>query len=154
MSPGATPAFCMAAAPDAIASPEVVLPTRRSRMPLRSTIHASVVSSVASRSALVTTFSGSAVPHPVMRADLTSTSWSCGSEPCNGLARHHALAEVGEDSFDTSRERRPHLRIADGAEQVTGLDRTAGAEIGHRFEEPRGRTHDDALGHEEMLAFV
>ncbi len=50
------------------ASPEVVPPTRRSRMPVRSTIHSSLVSRLPSRSALVTTLSGKALPHPVMRA--------------------------------------------------------------------------------------
>jgi hypothetical protein len=51
-----------------MASPVVVPPTRRSRIPVRSTIHASVVSRVASRSAFVTTFSGRAAPQPVRRA--------------------------------------------------------------------------------------
>ena len=53
-------------APASMARPTVVPPTRRSRMPVRSMIHASVVSSVASRSALVTTLSGRAVPQPVI----------------------------------------------------------------------------------------
>src|SRR3954451_17476002 len=177
MCPGATPALSMAALPDAIASVAVVPPTRRSRMPLRSTIHSSLVSSMASRSALVTTLSGSAVPQPEMRADVMSPS--CRSrgaivetpppnpkgirllggrsrrpKPRDRLTGHHPLAQVREDPFDASRERRPNLRLANGAEQVACLDRPARVEIRNRGEEPGRRAHDHPLGHEEMLALV
>ena len=67
MSSGASPARLIASAAAAVASVAVVSPrpaTRRSRMPVRSTIHASFVSTRASRSAFVTRPSGTAKPQP------------------------------------------------------------------------------------------
>ena len=64
---GSTPACSIAFRPASAASPAVVPPVRRSLMPVRSVIHSSVVSSRASRSALVSTPSGSAVPQPMIR---------------------------------------------------------------------------------------
>ena len=63
-----TPARAMARSDASMARPVVVPPTRRSRIPVRSMIHSSLVSSVSSRSTLVTTLSGIATPQPVMRA--------------------------------------------------------------------------------------
>ena len=63
MSSGARPARLIAVAAASVASVAVVSPgpaMRRSRMPLRSTIHASLVSTRASRSAFVTRPSGTA----------------------------------------------------------------------------------------------
>ena len=48
-----------------MASWEVVPPIRRSRMPVRSWIQASLVSRKTDRSSLVTTLSGTAMPQPV-----------------------------------------------------------------------------------------
>ena len=60
MSAGLTPALAIAACAASVASPDVVPPTRRSRMPVRSVIQSSLVSIVAARSSLVTTLSGTA----------------------------------------------------------------------------------------------
>ena len=60
----------MAARPDWMPSDDVGNPMRRSRMPVRSRIHSSLVSIIWARSSLVSTFSGSAVPMPVMRAPI------------------------------------------------------------------------------------
>ncbi len=71
MSAPVSPAPARAAAPASAASEAVVPPTRRSWMPVRSTIQSSEVSRVTSRSALVTILSGSALPQPVMRMPVT-----------------------------------------------------------------------------------
>ena len=66
-----TPARCMAqsdATRQRLESDSPGPAIRRSRMPVRSTIHWSEVSRNFSRSALVTTRSGTAVPRPVMAA--------------------------------------------------------------------------------------
>jgi hypothetical protein len=67
MSDAVREACLMAAAPAATARVAVVSPAaaiRRSRIPVRSTIQASLVSTMRSRSALVSRPSGRAVPHP------------------------------------------------------------------------------------------
>ena len=66
ISSGRRPALASAAIPASMASCEVVPPIRRSRMPVRSWIQASLVSMVTDRSSLVTTLSGTAMPQPVM----------------------------------------------------------------------------------------
>ena len=43
----------------------------RSRMPVRSTIHSSLVSRLTAMSSLVTTLSGTAMPQPVIRMPVT-----------------------------------------------------------------------------------
>ncbi len=68
MRSGVSPAISIAARPDSTESEAVEPPIRRSEIPVRATIHSSLVSSVFSRSWLVTTFSGSAVPQPEMTA--------------------------------------------------------------------------------------
>ena len=71
MASGVSPACLIAAAPASMARVAVVSPgpaIRRSRMPVRSTIHWSLVSTRCSRSALVRRWSGSAVPHPAIAA--------------------------------------------------------------------------------------
>ena len=79
ISAGSTPDISSAWRPDSIDRPTVVPPTWRSRMPVRSTIHSSDVSNICSRSWLVSTFGGRAVPHPVMTAPrvagLVSSAW-------------------------------------------------------------------------------
>ena len=75
MASGVSPACLIAAAPASVARLAVVAPStamRRSRMPVRSTIHWSLVSTRCSRSALVRTCSGSAVPHPAIAARIVS----------------------------------------------------------------------------------
>ena len=62
ISSGRRPALSRAASPASMASPEVVPPIRRSLMPVRSWIQASLVSMVTDRSSLVTTLSGTAIP--------------------------------------------------------------------------------------------
>jgi len=68
---GSQPAIAIARRADSIDSDAVVPPTCRRLMPVRSTIHSSLVSIIAERSSLVSTFSGSAVPQPVMRLPVT-----------------------------------------------------------------------------------
>ena len=75
MSEAPSPAFSMAARPASTESADVVPPTRRSRMPVRSTIQASLVSSRASSCAFVTTVSGRADPQPAIAAPLV-TAWA------------------------------------------------------------------------------
>ncbi|MEJ7719020.1 MAG: hypothetical protein WKF58_00495 [Ilumatobacteraceae bacterium] len=64
MSAGSTPDMASAALPDSIESSAVDPPTWRALMPVRSTIQASLVSSVRSRSAFVTVSRPSAHPNP------------------------------------------------------------------------------------------
>ena len=70
MSAGSTPAMSMAARPDSMPMVEVGRPMRRSRIPVRSRIHSSLVSIIAARSSLVRTFSGSDVPMPMTVAPI------------------------------------------------------------------------------------
>ena len=63
---GSTPDISIALRPDSIERLAVVPPICRLSIPVRSRIHSSEVSRVFSRSALVTTFSGSARPQPVI----------------------------------------------------------------------------------------
>ena len=72
MSEGPTPARCIAARPEATERLDVVPPTRRSRIPVRSRIHASLVSSRASSCAFVSTVSGRADPQPAIDAPLVT----------------------------------------------------------------------------------
>ena len=67
LTPAASSALCAAVtARSPVVSPSAAI--WRSRMPVRVRIHSSLVSTIFSRSALVTTRSGSALPVPVMRA--------------------------------------------------------------------------------------
>src|SRR5688500_14383932 len=133
--------------------PVVVPPTRRSRIPVRSTIHASLVSRLSSRSAFVTTLSGSAVPQPVMRARDGSTplilqdpgggrvrgaATSRRAQPGDGLAAGEALAGDGEQALHGATERRPHLVAGDVTDHPTGLDVLALGDVGGRGEHARG----------------
>lgn len=116
---GSAPASSSAARPASIASPVVEPPMRRSRIPVRSTIHASEVSSVASRSELVTTFEGRLAPTPATRMPtaphwrvvtvLAVTGWvrrrSRAPQPCHGLAACEPLAGDGEQAHDGAPER-------------------------------------------------
>ena len=54
-----------------MARPDVVPPMWRSRMPVRSMIHSSLVSRLTAMSSLVTTLSGTAMPQPVIRMPVT-----------------------------------------------------------------------------------
>ncbi len=72
MSSGSRPAVRIARRPATAAIDAVVslaAATRRSRMPVRDTIHSSDVSTIRSRSAFVRTWAGAYLPHPV--------TWAC-----------------------------------------------------------------------------
>ena len=154
---GSTPACSMARRPASTDSDAVVPPTRRSRMPVRSLIHASLVSIVLARSSLVTTLSGRAVPQPrdhaaadaprdraarqavlsqaigwrlVTRSPSTAR-YAC-STPANG-ERTSWFADAAED-----------LPRVDGASPRAGVARVA--------EHAGRRAHDQPLGGEEVLA--
>ena len=71
ISSGVLPAEARAAWAASMARPEVVPPMWRSLMPVRSTIHSSLVSRRTAMSSLVTTLSGTAMPQPVMRIPFT-----------------------------------------------------------------------------------
>ena len=79
-------------------SEAVVPPIRRSEIPVRATIHSSLVSRVFSRSWLVTTFSGRAVPQPEMTAPVAPgrvagmSETSCGAR-C-GLVDHEVRSQA------------------------------------------------------------
>ena len=96
MSSGVRPACLIAAAPASMARLAVVSPspaTRRSRMPVRSTIHSSLVSTRCSRSALVSRCSGTAVPQP---GDAPAAHRSgARAEPGDRLALADPLARGG-----------------------------------------------------------
>src|SRR5690349_3418403 len=99
---GGIPACLIAAVPASIASEAVVsvgAATCRSRMPVRSTIHASVVSTRCSISAFVTSFSGTAVPQPPTQARTLRDS-----QPGDGLALTETLAVVGEETGEDASE--------------------------------------------------
>ncbi len=113
---------------------------RRSRMPERSTIHSSVVSRRASRSALVTTLSGRALPHPVITAPAGTASagtldaWpgpgsravGLHAQPCDGLAGGHAFTADGPGS--------PTTIPAKGVRTSAAPDRAE--EVAHRHRRP------------------
>ena len=66
---GSRPAFASASCAALVDMPELVSPSsamRRSRIPVRETIHSSVVSTICSRSKLVSTLDGTYLPHPVI----------------------------------------------------------------------------------------
>ena len=67
MSSGAKPAISIALEPASTARLLVEPPMRRSLMPVRSVIQASLVSRVRDSSSLVTTLSGMPMPQPVTR---------------------------------------------------------------------------------------
>ena len=71
ISSGVLPARASAACAASMARPEVVPPMWRSRIPVRSTIHSSLVSRRTAMSSLVTTLSGTAMPQPVIRIPFT-----------------------------------------------------------------------------------
>src|SRR5439155_7898276 len=106
---GSTPAESMACWPASTASVPAEPPKRRSRMPVRSMIHSSVVSSRDAKSALVTIFSGRAVPHPVMRIPTLSLS---GAEPGDRLTCGDALAVDGDEPHHVTGEQRTDLDVA------------------------------------------
>src|SRR5690606_16093224 len=95
MRAGSSPAISSACLPDSTDKLVVLPPIRRSRMPVRAWIHSSLVSIVAARSALVTTLSGKAVPHPEITAPWapgriagigSSSAASAGAQPGDRLA--------------------------------------------------------------------
>src|SRR5438270_2093349 len=146
MVDGSTPARSMACWPASTASVPVDPPKRRSRMPVRSTIHSSVVSRRDAKSALVTIFSGRAAPQPRTampissdvrsrrrgrarrdaHGSLASSLPSAGPQPGDGLAGGDPLAVDGDEPHEVPREQRPDLDGADGAEEVADLDATLG----------------------------
>ena len=70
MSPTSSPASAMAFRPAMTPSETAEPPIRRSRMPVRSVIHSSEVSSVRESSSLVTMRSGRAMPQPLKRTPI------------------------------------------------------------------------------------
>ena len=113
MSSGVSPACLIAAVPASIAEasrwsrrPPA---TRRSRMPVRSTIHSSLVSTRCSRSALVSRCSGTrGAPARVIARPASA---QCDPQPGDGLALAQPLAGVGE-----------HADEAPGTGCDTGVD--------------------------------
>ncbi len=87
MSSGASPAVWIArsaatAAMDAVVS--FAAATRRSRMPVRVTIHSSEVSTIRSRSALVSTWAGAYRPQPVSLTERCRRGRHAGSTSMSG----------------------------------------------------------------------
>ena len=74
MLAGSMPAIAIARRADATESDAVEPPMCRRLMPVRSVIHSSLVSIIVDKSALVSTFSGNAVPQPMMRPPAISGS--------------------------------------------------------------------------------
>src|SRR5688500_13701604 len=118
-SSSAMPACLMAAVPASIARVDVVSPSpaiRRSRMPVRATIHSSLVSTLASRSALVSVAAGTARPQPPMVSPALTVrprslaapprgGTSRRAQPRDGLALADALALVGQHAHELAAER-------------------------------------------------
>ena len=163
---GSRPAISIARRPASIDSDAVLPPTRRSWMPVRSTIHSSVVSRpLVRRSSLVSTLSGRAVPHPVMtppRADpgvdgmtlsvRARTRVRAGAQPGDGLAGHQPLGVDGDVALQHAGERRAHLVLADVAEHGADLDGGAVGDAGGAGEHAGGRADHHPLAGEEVLA--
>src|SRR5262245_26212114 len=164
-----SPDIASAARPASAESPAVVPPTWRSRMPVRSMIHSSLVSSpMSARSWLVSTFGGSAVPHPVMTAPrafgrvtgIWGSSFGLGgragrarrAEPGDRLAGGHPLGGNGDVALQRAGERRADLVLADVTEHRADRDQGAVAESGRGGEHAGRRTDDEALAGEEVLA--
>ena len=78
ISSAVRPAQASAACAASMARPDVVPPMWRSRIPVRSTIHSSLVSRLTAMSSLVTTLSGTAMPQPVIRIPFTRRSGADG----------------------------------------------------------------------------
>src|SRR5690606_38382515 len=87
---------------------------RRSRMPVRVTIHSSEVSTIRSRSALVRTCSGSPAPHPVMAAFGTVRRYPFPA----ALSRRHA--QTDPPGRHQRSERGAHRRV--GAPHTPWVD--------------------------------
>src|SRR5579884_2388977 len=79
-----------------MASSEVVPPMRRSFMPVRSVIQASLVSSRADRSSFVTTLSGTAEPQPVMTAPTSASLQDVHGDDRGVASRQDAARVDGE----------------------------------------------------------
>src|SRR3954447_5295438 len=125
MDAGSRPDFSMAWWPASIDSDAVLPPARRSWMPVRSWIHASLVSIMAARSSLVMTVSGTAVPHPVItppRRPRGTGGTSGRPQPGDRLARRDALALHRQERFEHAHERRPHVLSSHAAEDLPGVD--------------------------------
>ena len=125
---------------------------RRVWIPLRSTIHSSVVSNRVVMSSLVTIRSGRAVPQPVMAAP--------GHEACSQAigwpvwTRSPGWARV--PSRRPANGERTSIR-RHGAEQGADLDgraRACRSELVGRLEDPGARADHHPLGHVEVLALV
>ncbi len=91
-------------------------PMRRSRMPVRSVIHSSEVSSVLERSSLVTTRSGTAMPHPRKRTPMV--------KPPEGLPKSLGLRPPGGAGAATicSEHRAAQMRLPSSS--VRSMDHT------------------------------
>ena len=156
-----------------MARPVVVPPTRRSRIPVRSMIHSSLVSSVPSRSTLVTTLSGIAdapagdagaagghADHLAGRGrgaaagDERFTEPSRGAEPRDRLAPREPLAGDGQHALDGAAERGADLVAGHVADDAAALDVLALGDVVGGGEHAGGGADDHPLGGEEVLAVV
>src|SRR3954447_24919210 len=147
---GSRPAISSAWRPDSTDSPIVLPPMRRSWMPVRDTIHSSLVSIISASSWLVSTFSGRAVPQPEITPPLVpgriagiSPSWasgtvtaSAGAQPRDGLTGSYPFGVDGDEALQHPAERRPDLVLADVTEQCADVDRGSGLDR-HGREDPR-----------------
>src|SRR6478736_2470674 len=125
MRSGAMPARSSALRAASAARPLVVLPMRRSLMPVRSVIHSSLVSMVAARSSFVTILSGTAIPHPRTTRPRTpsGTRGTSGRpEPGDRLAAADSFAVDGDERLEDALERRTHLVFADAPEDCARPD--------------------------------
>src|SRR6478735_5200148 len=143
MSPASIPAMSSAARPLSIDRPAVVPPTWRSRMPVRSTIHSSVVSRYWARSSFVTRLGGRAVPQPVMTAPPTPTGiWGMSSPLVDRIRPCAARRWV-----DAASPARPGRRCSSAARRRTGCAprrRSRCRARRRRRSSPRGRSRQPA----------
>src|SRR5262245_56867906 len=156
ISAGVRPARLIAAAAALVPRLAVVSSgpaTRRSRIPVRSTIHSSLVSTRASRSALVRRPSGSAVPQPTI--DDAMLTPSRDPQPGDGLAFSQPFARVREKTHQRPAERAPHRELGAGADDLTHYiaraDRRAFADVGGAEHADGGRD-DETFRNSEPFA--
>src|SRR4051794_16933717 len=142
MSAAVTPARARAARPASVARPAVVPPTLRSWIPVRATIHSSLVSSRVARSAFVTVLSGSAVPQPVITAPRLLISRllpvrSPRPQPHDGLAGGDPFPLDCDVGLTRTGEGRADLVIPDSTHDLADDEFRARIDIDLRGEHPR-----------------
>ena len=92
MSSGPTPASAIALRPAMVPKERAVPPMRRSRMPVRSEIHSSLVSRVSDSSSFVTMRSGRPIPQPLKRTPMMSAPYWLGNPTSLGPSLHATMA--------------------------------------------------------------